>query len=1149
MVSKLSFAALAATAGVIVIPAQAQAQAQARYSFDLPAQPLERSLRAVARQTETNIVFSGDAIRGKAAPPLQGSHTPEGAYRMLLTGSGLTLSTTSGGAFIVSAPAPRGGQQAGEGTIAGHVTGPDGTASVTGALVRIVETGATTRVDEFGDFRFPGVAAGTYTLEVSFLGFAPVSRIVTVAEGDRSQIALALNRATNTAGEEIIVYGSTSARAKALNRQRTADNSADVVSADDLGNFTGTTFSEALRRVPGVSFQRDSSTGDGSNVILRGFEPDMNAVKLNGLNLPVGSGTGRSADLSNLLADSVSSITVNKTLLPSHDSAGTGGLIEIETLSPLDRPRRYASLLLEGGGAPDDFASDYLVSGTVAGTFGDSVGLSASVQYRKHELRTIGYGTTIRTGRALPLDENGLPTFESTEELDPYATFPFVDGADQGYVTGLTTQFSHIENENLAATISAEWQVASHTNLKFDFQHSEATRTSYGLADSFNVAAEYSDVPGGYSGAELSVDLTPGNGAISRSQSYSYAKDVKNVTDTYALNGRTNLGAFEIKYTAGYAHGELTDPRNFSNTLRLGTVGNGTAIDAQASYFLPGAVDPDAGYIVSAFGRRTGDGIPLPLLSAEGWALVNDPAGFTIQNASGQIDRSTGSNDRYTGEASVRWQADAGFLSYIELGAYYERAEFRSDHIRSQIGGNILATDAGLVFAQSDLARIGIDGANFTSVAEASLRDFVNNIDQVAANTGLTITELEPVPGQDQEMTRETNFAAYLQSKLEFGKLEVIGGVRYNRVKLEARNLVYPVYTGPILPENGGGIGVDLIFQNEFSRLITESGTTDEFLPRVLFNYRESDDLIFRGGYFLSVARPQIALLSSETRVSFINFPIPGPQGTKPILQINSGNPDLKPAHTHNFDLSAEYYSGIGIFKLSGFYKRTENLLQSNISNGAANLAAVTLPDHPYFNGPPYFDPANPDSVFITGSTPVNSDDVAELYGFEVQAERRFDFLPGVLGGLGIYANYTYTHSERVDRYSWAYGDPDDNIYEFAGVPYSSSPEHSGTVALTYNKYDIDATLAYGFQSRALSQFYPRGLSYFAEDAQTLDFRAEYYLRPGFGQFRIFLEGSDLLKDTGTPDVTYTLGNDPKFYSSGTYLGGRRFKFGVAATF
>lgn len=65
--------ALAAGASMLVLSATT-AQAQALYAFNLPAQPLETSLRAVASQTGTNVVFSGDLVRGKSAPALQGSH-------------------------------------------------------------------------------------------------------------------------------------------------------------------------------------------------------------------------------------------------------------------------------------------------------------------------------------------------------------------------------------------------------------------------------------------------------------------------------------------------------------------------------------------------------------------------------------------------------------------------------------------------------------------------------------------------------------------------------------------------------------------------------------------------------------------------------------------------------------------------------------------------------------------------------------------------------------------------------------------------------------------------------------------------------------------------------------------------------------------
>ena len=1034
-----------------------------------------------------------------------------------------------------------------QGSISGEVIGPAGH-PLAGALVRLEQTGEEASADDSGRFQFTGLPPGRYTVTASFLGFEPVNRPVEVAAGSLANARLVVERARSD-DQPIIVYGSRSARAKALNLQRTAENNSDVVSADDLGDFTGTTISEGMRRIAGVAFQRDPLTGDGVNVVIRGLEPDMNTIKLDGLTLPVGNGTSRSANLSNLLADSVRTITVNKSLLPRHDSSGTGGLIEIETLSPLDLPRRYARLQLEGGRSDHGFAKDLFASGTLSARFGagDRFGLSASLQYRRNEARTISYSLSLNYGRFLPLDAQGLPTITTFEQVDPLLTFPFSPGGSDAFPNRLETRFNHVRQSTLAGTLAAEWQVAEQTDLRFSAFRSETKRTSYALTDVFSVLSRYADQPGGEPLAELRLDLTPGNQSLRRQQSYAYDRRARIRTSTYSLSGRTVLGQLTLDALIGLARGTERHPRQFGMDLHM------PDSDARPEYFSGAATDPAIGAIVSPFGPRRGDDIPLPLFTDAGWAFVDDPSGLAILNAGGQIDAVRGSNSRATAKMSARYDGGPGALRYVEVGFHLERSKFRSDRVRQQLGGNVPVSALGLRFSPSDLARIGVDDAGFTILSEDELAAFVGRIDAMTGTTPLTLTPIVPHPDQHKQFTSEAALAAYIQSALKFGKLEIVGGARLDRTRLRARNLIFPTYIGPILPENGGGFGLDFIFQNAFTMLVDEEKTATDILPRVLFNYRANDNLILRGGYFLSVARPQIEQLSTQTRITFINIPIPGPAGVKPIVEITTGNPHLKPATTHNFDLGIEHYSDrIGVMRLSGFYKRIRNLLQSNVTSGALNLEDLTLPDHPYFQGPPFFDPANPQNFFINGRRPANSPHSAFLWGVEAQLERRFTFLPGVWSGLGAYANYTFTKSSRTERYFWPAAPSGQEIYEFSSVPFVQQPKHSGTAALTYNRYGIDATLAYGFQSRALNHFAPRGLGFHSEKVRTLDLRAEYSFRTGPGRFRFYCEASDLLKNHRSPDVMDTFGGEgdtPKFHTRATYLGGRRFKFGIAATF
>lgn len=75
----------------------AGAQTVQRIAFDLPAQPLGDSLKALALQSGITVLAGSDAVAGLQAPALHGSYTPEEALRILLGPSGLVFTPVDGG--------------------------------------------------------------------------------------------------------------------------------------------------------------------------------------------------------------------------------------------------------------------------------------------------------------------------------------------------------------------------------------------------------------------------------------------------------------------------------------------------------------------------------------------------------------------------------------------------------------------------------------------------------------------------------------------------------------------------------------------------------------------------------------------------------------------------------------------------------------------------------------------------------------------------------------------------------------------------------------------------------------------------------------------------------------------------------------------
>lgn len=76
------------------------AQSQIAGDYDLPAQDLAESLRAIARLSGREILFAADAVHGRKAPAIRGRYSLDEAIRAALAGSPLTVEYRAGAALI-----------------------------------------------------------------------------------------------------------------------------------------------------------------------------------------------------------------------------------------------------------------------------------------------------------------------------------------------------------------------------------------------------------------------------------------------------------------------------------------------------------------------------------------------------------------------------------------------------------------------------------------------------------------------------------------------------------------------------------------------------------------------------------------------------------------------------------------------------------------------------------------------------------------------------------------------------------------------------------------------------------------------------------------------------------------------------------------
>jgi TonB-dependent receptor len=251
------------------------------------------------------------------------------------------------------------------GNITGLVT-DSAHAILQGASVELQPSGKKSVSDNTGQFSIGDVPPGTYTLKISFVGMAPYSKEITVTSGQAIRVEPEMQVASTS--ESVTVTGEQAiAEAEAINRERTAENIVQVMTADTIISLPNANVADAIGRLPGVSLERDE--GEGKYVQIRGTQPYYNNVTIDGVNVPAPESGVRQIKLDTIGSDLVESVEVNKTLLANMDADGIGGSVNIRTKTAGDLPLISLSGLggytpIQNGRGMDQFG------GTISKRFG-----------------------------------------------------------------------------------------------------------------------------------------------------------------------------------------------------------------------------------------------------------------------------------------------------------------------------------------------------------------------------------------------------------------------------------------------------------------------------------------------------------------------------------------------------------------------------------------------------------------------------------------------------------------------------------------------------------------------------------------------------------------------------------------------------------
>lgn len=883
--------------------------------------------------------------------------------------------------------------------------------------------------------------------------------------------------------EEVIVTGIRASLDRAMDIKRDSQGVVDAISAEDIGEFPDTNLAESLQRITGVSIDRQNN--EGSRVTVRGFGPDYNMITLNGRQMPTanlgetGTNNSRSFDFSQLAAESVSAVEIYKTGRADLTTGGIGSTINIKTSRPLESPGLISTFGVKAvadstNRVGDDVTPEF--SGIYSNTFADDTfGLAVAASYQKRDSAQLS-GTV----------SSGWNTLRVAEEDPLIDAYPVAAGDLMSTPQNYMYRLDDYSRERTNAQLTLQWQPIESVTATADYTYTRQTidrerqELSAWFGGGFSTQGEsevYENSPvvtPSYLVATDCCDIGFGVG--------SWGTDSR--MDSFGLNLEWEVSdnlTLALDAHSSEAEAKPKDYRGSDNIVTAAAfIRTRTTVDFRQD--LPvmsvelddGALTPDDIIATGTSHRNSYQKTEIDQVQLEGRYEFDTSLVKSIDFglASTKIENRTA--------FSLNQGGNWGGAGYTNIGGDWNSPAGDGDNnfddsafSFNSLAGEFDELSSGGVYGQY----VQVDYDQFAGDLARFYEQYPDG--QGAGGNAFAFCDagtlcVNPEYAVDNRM-KEEQLSAYVQVNLGWDTAgmptDLALGLRYEETDVTSNSLLPNYYDAQWKTPN------ELLLQSDGGIFREGTGAYENLLPNLDLSIQPAEDVIVRASYSQTISRPDYGSLQGTA--------IPdSPQArTFDNSTAGSGNPDLDPFESTNFDFSAEWYYGEGSYVSLGYYKKdVENFIGTSIEKEVLFPTVVNPATGPHYEeaaaqasadnfgqdvrdyyiaqgwidgttGQILGDRSSYDPLVYTIRVPVNEKE-ASIDGFEFALQHMFGD-----SGFGGIINYTTVDGDI------GYDDSVINENQFALLGLSDS----ANLVAFYDKYGLQVRIAYNWRDEFLS--------------------------------------------------------------------------------